>query len=125
MSALIRSLSDAYHHFGLKRINRQGSTPEEIYDSMNLYGQEKPPRDEFIAKVNENIPKYLLEELRAKRNKLLVESDWTQFRDVVLANDEAWKTYRQQLRDLPKTQTNLETDIMGNLINVEYPTKPN
>tara|TARA_Y100000996_G_scaffold35864_1_gene25101 strand:+ start:4714 stop:5082 length:369 start_codon:yes stop_codon:yes gene_type:complete len=120
MSALISSLSDAYHHFGLRRINRQGSTPEEIYDSMNLYGQEKPPREEFIAKVNENIPKYLLVELREKRNKLLVESDWTQFRDVVLADDEAWKTYRQALRDLPsQVEPKLNEDM-----DALFPMKP-
>ncbi len=87
---------------------------------MNLYGQEKPPREEFIAKVNENIPKYLLQELRVKRNKLLVESDWTQNRDVILANDEAWKTYRQALRDLPsQVEPKLNEDM-----DALFPTKP-
>lgn len=39
--------------------------------------------------------------LRAERDKLLAESDWTQFSDVTISNREAWKTYRQTLRDLP------------------------
>ena len=56
------------------------------------------------------------EELRIRRNSLLVESDWTQNRDVVLSNDEEWKTYRQALRDLPANTSNWR--------NPTYPTKP-
>ena len=56
-----------------------------------------------------------MEDLRMRRNKLLAESDWTQSRDVLLSNDEEWKTYRQQLRDLPKN-----TDPL----NPVWPTKP-
>lgn len=121
MAALAHSLSDVKKHYKINRIrNSEGSTPEEIYDSMDLLGVEKPPREEFIAKVNENIPKYLLQELRVKRNKLLVESDWTQFRDVVLADDEAWKTYRQALRDLPSQVEPKLNEDMDSL----FPTKP-
>ena len=122
MSALAHSLSDVFHYYEIRRIrNSEGSTPEEIYDSMDLLGVEKPAREEFIAKVNENIPKYLLEELREKRNKLLVESDWTQFRDVLLADDEAWKTYRQALRDLPANAV----DTSGNFVDIVFPNDPN
>ena len=60
-------------------------------------------------------PKEAMESLRTRRNQLLTESDWTQSRDVLLSNDEEWKIYRQQLRDLPKN-----TDPM----NPEWPTKP-
>ena len=60
-------------------------------------------------------PKESMESLRMRRNQLLAESDWTQSRDVLLSNDEEWKTYRQQLRDLPKN-----TDPM----NPVWPTKP-
>ena len=55
-------------------------------------------------------------ELRNHRNILLMESDWTQNRDVVLSNDEEWKTYRQALRDLPANTSNWR--------NPTYPTKP-
>ena len=51
---------------------------------------------------NHIAPKESIESLRTRRNQLLTESDWTQSRDVLLSNDEEWKTYRQQLRDLPK-----------------------
>lgn len=41
------------------------------------------------------------ERQRNKRNRLLVESDWTQVGDDPTGNKEAWATYRQALRDLP------------------------
>ena len=64
---------------------------------------------------NHIAPKEAMENLRTRRNQLLTESDWTQSRDVLLSNDEEWKTYRQQLRDLPKN-----TDPMNSV----WPTKP-
>ena len=39
-------------------------------------------------------------ELRALRNELLAECDWTQVPDAPV-DAEAWRVYRQQLRDLP------------------------
>jgi hypothetical protein len=41
----------------------------------------------------------LANDIRAKRNQLLVESDWTQIPDVPL-DKEAWGLYRQALRDV-------------------------
>ena len=61
--------------------------------------------------------------LRIKRNQLLQETDWTQNRDVTLANDAEWTAYRQALRDLPNTATP-ELDEYGNLTNVIWPEKP-
>lgn len=45
------------------------------------------------------------EEIRNKRNKLLIESDWTQLSDVSVANKESWKLYRQNLRDITNAPT--------------------
>lgn len=39
--------------------------------------------------------------LRAKRDALLAESDWTQLPDAPV-DAEAWAVYRQALRDLPE-----------------------
>lgn len=39
------------------------------------------------------------EEIRSKRDQLLAECDWRSASDRTLEDD--WKTYRQQLRDLP------------------------
>ena len=60
--------------------------------------------------------------LREKRDILLRETDWTQYRDVTLSNDSDWQTYRQSLRDLPSTAS--PTLVNGVLSNVTWPTKP-
>ena len=39
----------------------------------------------------------------SKRNGLLVESDWSQLRDVSLPDNTQWVSYRQTLRDIPQT----------------------
>ena len=54
--------------------------------------------------------------LRAERNTKLAETDWTQSRDVTLANDADWATYRQALRDITDTYTSLD--------DVVWPEKP-
>lgn len=38
--------------------------------------------------------------IRAKRDALLAQSDWTQLSDVSLSNSDEWSIYRQKLRDL-------------------------
>jgi len=53
---------------------------------------------------------------RAKRNRLLTESDWTQMPDVMLDNKTAWAVYRQELRDIT-TQAGYPTEIT-------WPTPP-
>jgi len=55
--------------------------------------------------------------LRNKRNNLLAETDWMASSDVTMSND--WKTYRQALRDITKTEP---TDMA--LSNITFPTKP-
>ena len=62
--------------------------------------------------------KYTLAKIRHKRNQLLFESDWTQSRDVFLPNDEEWKKYRQELRDITE---NLVVEID---MDIKWPTKP-
>ena len=57
-----------------------------------------------------------LNEVRMIRNAKLAETDWTQSRDVTLTNDAAWQTYRQALRDI--------TDTYSDLDSVVWPTKP-
>ena len=63
----------------------------------------------FIVKGNE---------VRAERNRLLAECDWTQLADVVLTDEAkaAWAAYRQALRDITAQE--------GFPDSVTYPTKP-
>lgn len=49
-------------------------------------------------------PEITIEDVRARRNHLLRESDWTQLMDAPLtdAARTKWAAYRQELRDLPE-----------------------
>lgn len=52
----------------------------------------------------------------SKRQKLLIDSDWTQLPDVPLDDKQAWAVYRQELRDIT-SQPNFPNDII-------WPTPP-
>jgi hypothetical protein len=82
-----------------------------------------PTESEIQAKIVELQAAEPMRLLRIQRNQLLQETDWTQNRDVTLANDAEWAAYRQALRDLPNTATP-ELDEYGNLTNVTWPEKP-
>ena len=72
--------------------------------------------------------------LRHMRDILLKESDWTQFTDSPLTDSKKteWKTYRQQLRDLPHSlPTNKKPKLVLDdekthyvISNVTWPTEP-
>ncbi|MBP2630200.1 MAG: hypothetical protein H6Q70_828 [Firmicutes bacterium] len=57
-----------------------------------------------------------LANIRTKRDALLSACDWTQLSDVVMTDTlkSSWATYRQALRDLPSSITDLD--------NVTWPT---
>ena len=57
---------------------------------------------------------------RDTRNRMLSDSDWTQFNDSPLNNDTKvlWATYRSSLRSLP------EHENWPNLEDADWPTKP-
>ena len=55
-----------------------------------------------------------MEEIREHRNRLLIETDWMALGDVTMSD--AWKTYRQELRDIPASNT-IYADVT-------WPTKP-
>ena len=52
--------------------------------------------------------------LREERNRRLAETDWMGNSDVTMSD--AWKTYRQNLRDITNSATSLD--------DVTWPTKP-
>tara|TARA_B100001248_G_scaffold139809_1_gene104976 strand:+ start:1337 stop:1681 length:345 start_codon:yes stop_codon:yes gene_type:complete len=56
-----------------------------------------------------------LDRLRAKRNVFLIETDWMSLPDAPTMSN-AWKKYRQELRDITKTYKTLDE--------VKWPTKP-
>jgi len=56
-------------------------------------------------------------DLRAKRNRLLAETDFYALSDVTLSDD--MKTYRKNLRDLPAGK-----DTVAKCTDATWPTKP-
>ena len=56
------------------------------------------------------------QEVRARRDRLLADSDWTQLLDTPQATQAAWATYRQAVRDVTK-QPSFPFGI-------EWPVKP-
>ena len=56
------------------------------------------------------------DEVRTQRDTLLAASDWAVLPDAPVADEQAWKDYRQALRDVPQ-QAGFPTDI-------DWPTKP-
>ena len=84
----------------------------------------QPTQAEIEKKIAELQALEPMRLLRLERNHRLAETDWTQSRDVTLANDAEWKTYRQAMRDLPAT-ADPKLDEQGNLTNVDWPEVPN
>ena len=62
----------------------------------------QPTEKEIQTKLEELRVAEPMRLLREERNQKLIETDWTQYRDVSLSNDSDWQTYRQSLRDLPQ-----------------------
>jgi len=69
------------------------------------FNASKPTADELLARKWESI--------RAQRDNKLFETDWRASSDLTLSD--AWKTYRQALRDVP-TQSDPD--------NITWPTEP-
>ena len=75
-----------------------------------------------VENLSETEKQQLTEEkkytVRLQRNRLLTETDWTQFNDSPLSEESKldWKVYRQELRDI--------TEQEGFPHNIIWPTKP-
>jgi len=83
-----------------------------------------------IANAIEDGGTLAMMQLREERNEKLAESDWMAVGDRTLPD--AWKTYRQQLRDLPHSlPTNKKPKLVWDnnemcyvISNVTWPTEP-
>ena len=63
------------------------------------------------------------EEFRRLRNAKLAETDWMANSDVTMSD--AWKTYRQELRDMTKTLSDDDlAKFADNSKEIEWPTEP-
>jgi hypothetical protein len=83
----------------------------------NLTTEEEAIRDAEEQAWNDKAFDRAILKLRIKRNRLLTETDWMANSDVTMSDD--WKTYRQDLRDLPSG-----LDTVEKVEAKEFPTKP-
>ena len=66
----------------------------------------------------------LMFSIRQERTNLLAKTDWMTLSDSPTMSD-AWKTYRQALRDLPASASpSLDSDGNLDLSSVTWPTEP-
>ena len=99
----------------------------ETWESIKFPpGHEKPPKEEFEAKLQALVDAQPLSKLREERNALLDKTDKYTTPDYPHADEaakQAWLDYRQVLRNLPSTATpTLDKD--GNLGGFEWPPVP-
>ena len=72
------------------------------YSTLVINGDvKKPTEDEIKVEYDKVFISENLVELRKQRNILLAETDYLALSDVTMSD--AWKTYRQELRDITKT----------------------
>ena len=85
--------------------------------------QTKPTETEVTNKITALDAAEPMRLLRIERNKKIAETDWRASSDLTLAD--AWKTYRQALRDLPASASpSLDSNYNLDLTSVTWPTEP-
>ena len=85
--------------------------------------QTKPTETEINNKISELNSAEAMRLLRLERNARIAETDWRASSDLTISD--AWKTYRQALRDLPATASpSLDSNYDLDLTSVTWPTEP-
>ena len=85
--------------------------------------QTQPTETEVNSKISELDNAEPMKLLREERNRRIALTDWRASSDLTLAD--AWKTYRQALRDLPASASpKLNSDYELDLTSVSWPTEP-
>ena len=86
-------------------------------------GQTKPTETEVTNKIAALDTAEPMRLLRLERDKRIAKTDWRASSDLTLAD--AWKTYRQALRDLPASASpKLDSNYELDLTSVTWPTEP-
>ena len=84
---------------------------------VQFTAEEETAKDAEEKAWTDAAPARRMVDLREKRDILLAETDYMALGDVTLSD--AWKTYRQALRDI--TDTTPSDDALSN---ITFPTKP-
>ena len=85
--------------------------------------QTKPTETEVNSKISELDNAEAMRLLRIERDVRIAKTDWRASSDLTLSD--AWKTYRQALRDLPASASpKLDSNYELDLTSVTWPTEP-
>ena len=107
----------------IKKINPNAQVSvnaDDINQITWLNGTPPISAEQILAIIPQVELDMALENLRAKRNKLLADSDYIVLADSPINDKANWLTYRQALRDLT-----IGLDTVAKVNNVIYPIKPN
>ena len=95
------------------------------YSGLNWLdsSQTQPTETEVNSKIAELDNAEPMRLLRVERDIRIAKTDWRASSDLTLSD--AWKTYRQALRDLPASATpKLNSQYELDLTSVTWPTEP-
>ena len=85
--------------------------------------QTQPTETEVNSKISELDNAEPMRLLRVERDTRIAKTDWRASSDLTLSD--AWKTYRQALRDLPASATpKLNSNYDLDITSVTWPTEP-
>ena len=85
--------------------------------------QTQPTETEVNSKISELDNAEPMRLLRIERDTRIAKTDWRASSDLTLSD--AWKTYRQALRDLPASASpKLDSNYDLDLSSVTWPTEP-
>ena len=84
--------------------------------------QTKPTETEINSKISALDSAEAMRLLRIERDLRIAKTDWRASSDLTLAD--AWKTYRQALRDITTQTPKLDSNYDLDLTSVTWPTEP-
>ena len=84
--------------------------------------QTQPTETEVNSKISELDAAEPMRLLRIERDRRIKLTDWRASSDLTLSD--AWKTYRQALRDITTQTPKLGSDYELDLTSVTWPTEP-
>ena len=84
--------------------------------------QTKPTETEVSNKISSLDAAEPMRLLRIERDRRIAKTDWRASSDLTLTD--AWKTYRQALRDITTQTPKLDSNYELDLTSVTWPTEP-
>ena len=99
--------------------NKLVTGPDGVSRLVELTDDEQAAKDSEVKAWADGANARRWAKFRRFRNDKLAETDWMSNSDVTMSD--AWKTYRQELRDMTKT---LSDDDVADLEKITWPTEP-